>query len=182
MRFIFTTLFVSLLASSALAQPAATTAAATTAAVTDAKSSTPSPPDASSASAAVEQALPSPKDDAEVVSWVKDAWTALAGGNYKLAAGGILMLALYLLKRLRLLQKFIAADKTKWWAMGLAIATSCAVGLKSGAGWLTIGVTSLTIGLTAIGAWELLGPVVKGLLGSSATTPPPPPSPPTPPQ
>ncbi len=88
---------------------------------------------------------------------------AFSDGNWRLAAGFLLTLAVAGFKLLGL-NKLIAKKNNKWVAGVLALATSVAVGLMSGVGWLAIASTGLGVGVTAVGGWDLiLEPVMKWL-------------------
>lgn len=90
---------------------------------------------------------------------------AFSDGNWRLAFGLLLTVAVAGFKFLGI-NKLISKKHNKWVAGGLALATSIAVGLMSGIGWFPIVSTGVTVGVVAVGGWEIiLEPFMKWLKG-----------------
>lgn len=88
---------------------------------------------------------------------------AFESKNWVTLAGVVLMLLMVVIRRVNLLQK-IPADYIPLATGVMAMIASVALGLMEGQPWPNIVGTGLSVGLTAIGAWEALGkPVAKAL-------------------
>jgi hypothetical protein len=112
---------------------------------------------------------------------------AFGDKNWALGAALILTLLVTICRFFSVVRK-IPKQWVPWIAAALAMATSVAVGLQAGLGAWAITTTGITVGLTAVGGWETLGKLLRGVLrkllpGLAAklfgdTAPPAPPLPP----
>jgi hypothetical protein len=60
--------------------------------------------------------------------------------------------------------KKIPKEWMPWFVGGTAMATSVAVGLYAGLGWLVIVTTGLSVGLMAMGGWSTVGKLITKLI------------------
>jgi hypothetical protein len=97
-----------------------------------------------------------------------DSYTDVAGRAFKsrkwMLLAGLLLTGVIAVVRTFGLAKKIKGEWVPWLTLGISMATSLALGLQQGKSWLTIIVGGLSVGITAIGGWEVFGKLVRNLI------------------
>lgn len=100
-----------------------------------------------------QEAASLPVDPASLLGWFAETHKA---GHWSLLIGGALTLVLRFAPVLKPLLDKLPAESTKWVAMGVAMLGSIATGLMAGVAWYKVLVDGATVGVAAIGGWELI--------------------------
>jgi len=104
---------------------------------------------------------------------------AVSAGDWPLAAGFAIMIAVWVLRKLGVLDKIKLGSKwgIRASTLVLAVLYSVAVGLIGGMSWFEIVEGAMQATVAAVGGWEFIGKLVRDVTGgSNATGDAPPPS------
>lgn len=101
-----------------------------------------------------------PEDPGTIIAMLTKAF----GDKDWMMVAGLLLTAVIGLARLFGLQKLVPKKHTHWLAGGLALATSVALGLMAHASWWTIITTGVSVGVVAVGGWQLIFEPIRNFL------------------
>lgn len=136
--------------------------------------------DASTSTGAAAPAVVHPDGGADVIlPALKLLASAYREHQWALLAGLLLTFVVIGLRMFSVVQKLPDA-LVPWATIGMGLLGAAAVGLQTGESWDAIVMTGLAVGVAAIGGWETVGKLLRGLAAKLRGAPAPEPTPPPP--